>query len=70
VNVIITDRATRETVARYEIHLAGDASPPPDGEYFDGAWEQAVADGLVEAGRRDASGFELQRPKTLYESST
>jgi hypothetical protein len=69
VNVIITDRATRETIVRYEIHLAAEGPTPADREYFDDAWERAVSEGLVDAARRDDYGFQLQRPKTLYESS-
>lgn len=70
-NVFIVKRATQEVVARYEIHKAGDGEgpPPPDLEYFDSAWRQAVGDRLVEAERRDAYEFRLQKPKTLYESS-
>jgi hypothetical protein len=70
VNVSISHRATEETVVRYEIHLAGENRAPPDGEYFDNAWERAVSDGLVDSKRREDYRFQLQRPKTLYESST
>jgi hypothetical protein len=69
VNVIITNRATDEPVARYEVHLAGDADARPEREYFDDAWQRAVADGLVESESRADYRFQLQRPKTLYESS-
>ena len=68
-NVIISNRATRETIVRYEIHLGGEGPAPPDGEYFDDAWDRAVTDGLVQADRRGDYAFQLQRPKTLYESS-
>ncbi len=69
VNVVITHSATDDPVARYEIHLASDDRKHPDREYFDNAWERAVADGLVEDADRDNYRFQLQRPKTLYESS-
>jgi hypothetical protein len=69
VNVIITDRVSGEAVGRYEIHLAGGEPAPSDRAYFDGAWERAVSDGLVNEERRTDYGFQLQRPKTLYESS-
>jgi hypothetical protein len=70
VNVIISQRATSETIVRYEIHLAGDGRAPADLEYFDDAWQRAISDGLVDGGRRADYTFQLQRPKTLYESST
>jgi hypothetical protein len=68
-NVAIMKRETNEVVARYEIHKAGDAPPPPDEVYFDEAWQRATKDGLVDAHRRRDYDFQLQRPKTLYESS-
>jgi hypothetical protein len=69
VNVIISHRASNETIARYEIHLAGENRAPPELEYFDDAWQRAVSDGLVDSERRADYRFQLQRPKTLYESS-
>jgi hypothetical protein len=68
-NVFVFRRDDSEVIARYEIHLAGADDPPPDQRYFDGAWERAVADGLVDASSREDYGFRLQKPKTLYESS-
>ena len=68
-NVFVIKRQNSEVVARYEIHLAGAADPPPDQEYFDGAWKRAVADRIVDPGSRDDYHFRLQQPKTLYESS-
>lgn len=68
-NVAIVRRATNDVVARYEVHRAGNGSPPPDTEYFDEAWQRAVEDGLVDLHRRRDYDFQLQRPKTLYESS-
>jgi hypothetical protein len=68
-NVAIVERATKDVVARYEVHKAGNGSPPPDDAYFDEAWQRAVEDGLVDLRRRHAYLFRLQRPKTLYESS-
>jgi hypothetical protein len=69
-NVVIIDRTSKEPLARYEIHLAGETDRPAEQRYFDDAWERAVADRLVEVGRRDAYEFQLQRPKNLYESSS
>jgi hypothetical protein len=68
-NVAIVLRATNDVVARYEVHRAGNGSPPPDTEYFDEAWQRAVEDGVVDLHRRRDYDFRLQRPKTLYESS-
>ena len=68
-NVAIVNRTTQDVVARYEIHRAGNGSPPPDDEYFDAAWERAVCDGLVDTRRRRDYDFMLQRPKTIYEAS-
>ena len=68
-NVIISDRETNETIVRYEIHLSGENRTASDDEYFEDAWERAVSDALVDAARRDGYRFQLQRPKTLYESS-
>jgi hypothetical protein len=68
-NVAIVNRATRDVIARYEIHKAGNGAPPSDEAYFDDAWERAVADGLVKARERRQYDFQLQRPKTLYEAS-
>jgi len=68
-NVTIVKRATSDVIAQYEVHKAGNGSPPPDDAYFDEAWERAVEDGLVELHRRRDYDFQLQRPKTLYESS-
>jgi hypothetical protein len=68
-NVVINRRRDCKVIARYEIPLAGGERPPPDQAYFDGAWQRAVADGLVDGGDRAAYGFQLQLPTTLYESS-
>lgn len=68
-NVIISHRVTNEVIARYEIHLAGENPSPADREYFDDAWQRVLADGLVESDDRTDYRFQLQRPKTLYESS-
>jgi hypothetical protein len=68
-NVIISERATKDVVVRYEVHLAGEGDAPPDDDYFDDAWQRAVAEGLVDGGRRDAYDFKLQKPQNLYESS-
>ena len=68
-NVAIVKRGTKDVVARYEVHRAGNGSPPPDVEYFDEAWQRAVEDGVVELHRRRDYEFKMQRPKTLYESS-
>jgi hypothetical protein len=68
-NVAIVKRATKDVIARYEIHRAGNGSLPPDDEYFDAAWERAVVDGLVDMRRRREYEFQLQPPKTLYEAS-
>jgi hypothetical protein len=68
-NVAIVRRATKDVVARYEVHRAGNGSPPPDSDYFDEAWQRAVEDGVVELNRRRDYDFQLQRPETLYESS-
>jgi hypothetical protein len=70
-NVFIVKRATQEVLARYEIHKIGDAEgpPPPEEEYHDSAWRQAVRDRLVEDRERPAYEFRIQQPKTLYESS-
>lgn len=68
-NVFVIRRQGSEVVARYEIHLAGDDDPPADQQYFDGAWQRAVADGLVDERERADYQFRLQKPETLYESS-
>ena len=68
-NVAIVKRSTKEVVARYEVHKAGDGTPPPDDEYFDEAWQRAVNDRLVDARQRRSYDFQLQLPKTIYESS-
>ena len=68
-NVAIVRRGTKDVVARYEVHRAGNGSLPPDSEYCDEAWQRAVEDGVVELHRRRDYEFQLQRPKTLYESS-
>jgi hypothetical protein len=68
-NVAIVRRNSHDVIARYEIHRAGNGSPPPDDEYFDAAWDRAVADGLVDLRRRRDYDFLLQRPKTIYEAS-
>lgn len=68
-NVAIVKRDTRDVIARYEVHKAGNGTPPPDDEYFDTAWDRAVEDGLVDLRRRRDYDFLLQRPKTIYEAS-
>jgi len=68
-NVAIVKRATKDVIARYEVHRAGNGTPPPDDEYFDAAWQRAVDDGLVDLRRRRDYDFLLQLPKTLYEAS-
>jgi hypothetical protein len=74
VNVVISNPESKQPIVRYEIHLAGESRTgshsPADSEYFDDAWQRAVSDGLVDSARRDGYAFQLQRPKTLYESST
>ena len=68
-NVAIIERATKDVIARYEVHRAGEAPPPSDEAYFDEAWKRAVQERLVDVERRPDYDFKLQRPKTLYESS-
>ena len=68
-NVAIIERATKDVIARYEIHKAGDGTPPPDDEYFDEAWQRAVSERLVDEGNRRGYDFQLQLPKTIYEAS-
>jgi hypothetical protein len=68
-NVAIVKRSTHDVIARYEIHRAGNGSPPPDDEYFDAAWDRAVEDGLVDGRSRRDYEFQLQLPKTIYEAS-
>jgi len=68
-NVIISHHATKEVVARYEVHLARGEAVPEDEWYFDEAWRRAVADSFVDPDERSAYNFQLQRPKTLYEAS-
>jgi hypothetical protein len=68
-NVAIIKRTSQDVIARYEIHKAGDGAPPPDEEYFDDAWNKAVAERLVSAADRHAYEFQLQLPKTIYEAS-
>jgi hypothetical protein len=68
-NVAIVKRSSKDVIARYEIHMAGNGATPPEDEYFEEAWERAVADGLVDGRRRREYEFQLQLPKTLYESS-
>lgn len=68
-NVAIIKRTSQDVIARYEIHKAGDGAPPPDEEYFDDAWNKAVAERLVRAADRHAYEFQLQLPKTIYEAS-
>lgn len=68
-NIAIIERTTKDVIARYEIHKAGDGEPPPEERYFDDAWSRAVADGLVRADDRRAYEFQMQLPKTIYEAS-
>ena len=68
-NVAIVKRRTKDVIARYEIHKAGNGAPPDDAEYFDEAWQRAAEDGLVNPRRRPDYEFLLQLPKTLYEAS-
>lgn len=70
-NVLISHRPSSYLIARYEIHLANEDDPkPPEKDYFDAAWRKAIGDRLVRSERRTDYEFALQRPKTLYESST
>ena len=50
-NVVIIDRASKEPIVRYEIHLAGEHDRPAERRYFDDAWQGAVSDRLVDAAR-------------------
>jgi hypothetical protein len=68
-NVAINRREDRKVLVRYEIHLAGDDTPPPDQAYFDEAWRRAVAAGLVDGDHRADYGSQLQLPTTIYEAS-
>src|SRR5690606_18794640 len=68
-SVVISHHATKEVVARYEVHLVRGDETPEDEQYFDDAWRKAVADGFVDPDERSAYDFQLQRPKTLYEAS-
>jgi hypothetical protein len=68
-NVFITRRDDCKVIVRYEIHLAGEDTTPPEQAYFDEAWKRAVAEGLVDGGRRADYGFQLQLPTTIYEAS-
>ena len=68
-NVFINHRKDCKVIVRYEIHLAGKNTKPPDQAYFDEAWKLAVAEGLVDADRRADYGFQLQLPTTIYEAS-
>jgi hypothetical protein len=68
-DVVINRREDRKVIVRYEIRLAGEHATPPDRTYFDEAWKRAVADGLVDDGRRADYGFRLQLPTTIYEAS-
>jgi len=68
-HVIINRRKDFKVIVRYEIHLAGEDTTPPDEAYFDEAWKRAVADRLVDGSRRADYGFQLQLPTTIYEAS-
>jgi hypothetical protein len=68
-NVFVNRREDCKVIVRYEIHLAGESTTPPDQAYFDEAWKRAVADGLVDADHRADYGFQLQLPTTIYEAS-
>lgn len=68
-NVAISRRYDSAVVVRYEIHLAGDRTPPPKEAYFDNAWQRAIADGFVDGDDRANYQFQLQLPTSLYESS-
>jgi len=68
-NVAIIRSTTKDVIARYEIHMAENGPPPSDDAYFDEAWQRAVRERLVDVQRRGEYDFQLQRPKTLYESS-
>ena len=66
-NVFIVKRDTRDVIARYEVHKAGDKEqPPPDREYFETAWQRAIGDRLVEPEERRSYDFLMQPPKNLY----
>lgn len=62
-------RNDSQVIVRYEIHLAGDKTPPPKEAYFEDAWQRAIADGFVDGCDRAGYRFQLQLPTTLYESS-
>lgn len=68
-NVVINRREDCKVIVRYEIHLAGEDTTPPDQAYFDEAWKRAVADRLVDGRHRADYGFQLQLPTTIYEAS-
>jgi hypothetical protein len=68
-NVVINRSSDSKVIVRYEIHLAGDDTTPPDDAYFDEAWKRAITDRLVEPDRRADYGFQLQLPTTIYEAS-
>ena len=68
-NVAISRRHDSAVVVLYEIHLAGDRTPPPKEAYFDNAWERAIADGFVDEDDRANYRFQLQLPTNLYQSS-
>lgn len=68
-NVAISRRNDSAVVVLYEIHLAGDRSPPPKEAYFDSAWQRAIEDGFVDGNDRASYRFQLQLPTTLYGSS-
>jgi hypothetical protein len=69
VNVAIVNRGSGQLIVRYEIHRAGPQERPPEQEYFDEAWDRAIADRLVDPAHREDYDFQLQLPKNLYESS-
>jgi hypothetical protein len=68
-NVFINHRKDCKVIVRYEIHLAGKNTKPPDQAYFDEAWRRAVADRLVDGDHRADYGFQLQLPTTIYGAS-
>jgi hypothetical protein len=59
-NVIITETKTGRVVAVYPTVLHGMNYTPNANEYIESAWEDAVADKMVDAKRRADYSFELR----------
>ena len=68
-NVVINRRKDQKVIVRYEIHLAGEDTTPPEQAYFDEALNRAVSDRLVDANHRPHYGFQMRLPTTIYEAS-